>query len=79
MPGMDGYGLLARLRADELTTGRMLPIIALTAQASADEEARALAAGFCAYVRKPYRFEELIDAVATAALRPRTTPTTARS
>ncbi len=70
MPVLDGYGLLARLRSGESATGRQLPVIALTAQASADEEGRALAAGFAAYLRKPYRLEELVQAVARAARLP---------
>ena len=67
MPGVDGYELLNRTMALAATTGRTIPAVALTAQASAEEEARARTAGFAAFVRKPYLFEELVDAVSSVA------------
>ena len=50
LPGEDGYGLLARLRASELP---LPPVIALTAHAMAGDRERALDAGFDAYLTKP--------------------------
>jgi two-component system, cell cycle response regulator DivK len=60
MPILDGWGALRELRADERTRG--IPCVALTAFADADRE-HALAAGFDAYLSKPYRSKDLLDTV----------------
>ncbi len=66
MPGDDGCTLLRALRTrdDDLAH---LPAIALTAQTGAVSEQRAFAAGFEAYVAKPFDAGELTAAIATAA------------
>ncbi|GAB4040758.1 MAG: hypothetical protein Fur0014_11510 [Rubrivivax sp.] len=51
LPVMDGYEVLARLRADEAT--RAIPVVALTAQAMPSDARRAIQAGFDEYVSKP--------------------------
>jgi CheY-like chemotaxis protein len=62
MPGEDGYVLLRRIR--ELgTPGRLLPAIALTAHAGVQDQARALAAGFQAYLPKPIEPAELVRTI----------------
>ena len=54
LPLMNGYEILERLRQQDPE----LPVIAITAHASATDEDRALQAGFCAYFRKPILMDE---------------------
>ena len=59
MPVLDGFELTARIRADERSTGRHLPIVAITANALAGEAERCLAAGMDGYLAKPVQIAEL--------------------
>jgi CheY-like chemotaxis protein len=61
MPNLDGWGALRELRADARTC--LVPCIAVTAFAADLDRERALAAGFDAYVTKPFRSADLIEAV----------------
>ncbi len=61
MPEMDGLAATAAIRAQEQSTGRHMPIIALTAHAMKGDKERCLAAGMDAYVSKPLRPKELIE------------------
>jgi CheY-like chemotaxis protein len=45
LPGMDGFAVLERLKADPATAS--IPVVALTAQAMVGDRGQALAAGFC--------------------------------
>lgn len=51
MPGMDGYGVLARLRDNPAT--RDIPVVFLTALADAGDEERGLQLGAADYITKP--------------------------
>lgn len=57
MPRVDGFGVLAWLRANERY--RNVPIVALTASAMAGDSDRAIASGFTAYISKPVKMTEL--------------------
>jgi CheY-like chemotaxis protein len=53
MPLLDGWEATRQIRARE--NGEHVPVIAITAQALAGDEGRALAAGCDAYITKPVR------------------------
>lgn len=65
MPGMDGYGLVRTLREDIGVDAQVLPAVAVTALARADDRKRALASGFQEHVAKPYSVAQLVSAVRT--------------
>lgn len=52
MPGMDGYEVCRRLKANPETRG--IPVIFLTAMTGENEEARGLALGAVDYIAKPF-------------------------
>jgi len=59
MPGIDGWELLKRIRADQKTAD--LPVIALTAAAMTDAEEKILGAGFTGFMRKPLKIMTFVD------------------
>jgi two-component system, sensor histidine kinase and response regulator len=59
MPDMDGFAATAAIREQEQTTGRHIPIVAMTAHALKGDPERCLAEGMDAYVSKPIRTDEL--------------------
>jgi CheY-like chemotaxis protein len=59
MPRMDGYELMATVRAQEQY--RTLPLVILTSRAAAKHQQRAMQLGANAYVVKPYQDEELLN------------------
>ena len=68
LPGMDGLTAVRILKQNPLTAA--IPIIALTALAMKDDEAKAMAAGCDAYIAKPLRYQDLyveIDALLARA------------
>jgi signal transduction histidine kinase/DNA-binding response OmpR family regulator len=62
MPGLDGFEATAAIREREISTGKHVPIVAVTAHALKGDKARCLAAGMEAYLSKPIRPQEL-DAI----------------
>ena len=69
MPGRDGYWLIGQVRALPPELGGVTPAAALTAHTGAENRAKVLRAGFQLHVEKPFGLEELIDAVASLALK----------
>jgi PAS domain S-box-containing protein len=63
MPVMDGYEATRQIKASE--AGRTVPVIAVTASAFKNSQAAVLATGISAYLRKPFRPEELYEALAS--------------
>lgn len=63
LPKKDGFEVTASLRANPLTRDAM--IVAATAMALPDDRERCLAAGFDAYLAKPYTMRELGDLLQT--------------
>jgi len=57
MPGLDGYEVTRRLRADKSTSGT--PVVLLTARAQVRDVILGFEAGANDYVTKPFRPEEL--------------------
>ena len=65
MPEMDGYEAIRRIRAS--ADGRQVKIIALTASAFEENRQEAIDAGADGFLRKPFREEELFEAIRTVA------------
>jgi two-component system sensor histidine kinase EvgS len=63
MPGMDGYAVARAVRERETGGMRRMPIIAMTADARADQRERCLAAGMDDLLRKPIRLEAFHAAI----------------
>jgi PAS domain S-box-containing protein len=64
MPEMDGFEATVAIRARELTTGRHVPIVAMTAHAMQGDRERCLEAGMDGYIAKPIQAKELLRAIA---------------
>ncbi len=67
MPGLDGHELIRKLRTLPETAGGQVPAVALTAYATANDSAKALAAGFTRHVTKPIVPSEIVEIIATLA------------
>ena len=61
MPVMDGYTATRIIRGLDNTAIANLPIIAMTADAFAEDKRRALEAGFTAHIAKPVNMATLIE------------------
>jgi PAS domain S-box-containing protein len=67
MPKTDGYELMRAVRSRTPKEGGLTPALALTAYASTEDRARALAAGYQLHLAKPVDPADLLDAVAELA------------
>ena len=67
LPGLKGDAVLAELRADPKT--RHLPVLILTADATADSQARLSTDGADGYVFKPFQVADLLERMEQVLLR----------
>lgn len=75
MPGMDGVELAEEVKARHPWT----PVVIVTGYGTANNEARAKAAGVTAFLRKPLSPEMIEETTATALLAPATAPAAAEA
>ena len=75
MPNMDGFALLAAIRASADGAIRAIPAAALTAYARSEDRTKALRSGFQMHLAKPIDPAELVAAVSALARRRSTSPT----
>ena len=71
MPGEDGLDFIRRVRALPAEAGGAVPAVALSAHVYREDQDRALAAGFNAFVPKPVRPKALIDCLRVLLARAR--------
>ncbi|NHO66149.1 DUF4154 domain-containing protein [Aestuariicella hydrocarbonica] len=65
MPVMDGLTATRKIRELETSSGRHIPIVAMTASATTEDRNRCMNAGMDSYVSKPFRAAELYQTVET--------------
>lgn len=70
MPGLSGFDVLKKMRADERTS--RIPVIMLTGVSEKSKIAEAIAAGTDYYIVKPFEFQNLVEKV-NIALNPANT------
>jgi len=63
MPGLDGFQVCERLKADEKT--RDMPVLFLSALGEIDDKIRAFSVGAADYITKPFHAREVLARVAT--------------
>jgi len=63
-PVADGFSVLERLKIN--TELSHLPVVVLSARGAEIDERRALKAGACAYLEKPFEDDDLLEAIAVA-------------
>jgi DNA-binding response OmpR family regulator len=63
LPGLDGWQVLAALRA----SGDQVPVVVCSAKRHPDDMAKAEELGAYAYITKPFDIERLLDAVVESA------------
>ncbi len=60
MPNMNGLEFLAALRAE----GNGTPVVIISTEGREEDTARGLEAGAAAYIKKPFRSDEILDVIA---------------
>jgi CheY-like chemotaxis protein len=65
MPELNGYETTRAIRRHEKSTGRHVPIIAMTAYAVRGDREECLAAGMDGYISKPIRSDILLHEIET--------------
>jgi PAS domain S-box-containing protein len=65
MPHMDGYQFMREVRGRLNLDATLLPAVALTAYARADDRARAMLAGYQTHIAKPVEPQELVATIAS--------------
>jgi PAS domain S-box-containing protein len=70
MPEMDGYEATAAIRREEQTTGKHIPILAMTAYAMKGDRERCLEVGMDGYISKPVRAKELFESLEGIPVQP---------
>jgi two-component system chemotaxis response regulator CheY len=68
MPNMNGLELLAELRARSEWSN--LPVIVITTEGREEATQRGLEAGAVAYIKKPFRSEEILEIIARTEANP---------
>jgi CheY-like chemotaxis protein len=68
LPGIDGYELARRLRAQPSTAN--LPLLAMTGYGRAEDQKRAVDAGFDTHLVKPVNVEEVLATLARLGIHP---------
>ena len=65
MPEMDGLQATEAIRERERSTGKHIPILAVTAHAMTGDRERCLASGMDGYLSKPIRAQDVFDALSS--------------
>jgi CheY-like chemotaxis protein/two-component sensor histidine kinase len=65
MPGIDGYEFMKKVRARKPARGGLIPALAVTGYAAADDAVRALKAGYQTHMSKPVALSELVARLAS--------------
>src|SRR5207302_6306219 len=68
LPGMNGIQALACLRADERT--RDIPVVAVTASVTMQDQSQITRAGFDAFISKPISVKEFVETVSAFVGKP---------
>jgi PAS domain S-box-containing protein len=69
MPEMDGYEATRRIRSLDIQNGKIVPIVAMTANAFREDIEECLAAGMDDHIGKPIDFEMVIEKLRTYLLK----------
>ncbi len=67
LPGEDGYELMRKARLLPIESGGLVPAVALTAYAGAEDARRAMIAGYQMHVPKPVELSRLLQVIADLA------------